>query len=73
MSGDAGRVGAWSVRLRLTVLAAGLLAVALAVGALAFASALSASRVGDLDRTVRARAEPSPASWTPSASPSLSP
>lgn len=47
----------WSVRLRLTVLTAGLAALALAGGALAFATALSSARVGDLDRIVEERSE----------------
>lgn len=50
------RVGAWSIRLRLTVLTAALLCVALAAGALAFASALSGARVSELDGIVRERA-----------------
>lgn len=52
-----GVTATWSVRLRLTVLTAGLAALALAGGALAFATALSSARVGDLDAIVRARAE----------------
>lgn len=55
-TGGSTRVGAWSVRLRLTVLTAALLAVALAVGALAFASALARARVAELDEIVRQRA-----------------
>lgn len=46
-----------SVRLRLTVLTAGLAALALAGGAFAFATALSSARVADLDALVRGRAE----------------
>lgn len=44
-----------SVRLRLTVLTAGLLCVALAVGAVALTTVLSRSRVSALDDTVRTR------------------
>ena len=44
-----------SLRLRLTVLTAGLLAVALALGAVALTSVLSTSRVAALDSIVRAR------------------
>jgi len=50
-------MSSWSLRLRLTVLTAGLAALALAVGALSLAAALSGARVSDLDATVRARAE----------------
>ncbi len=53
----AGPARSWSVRLRLTVLTAGLAALALAGGALAFATALSSARVSDLDDIVRERAE----------------
>lgn len=52
-----GRTRTWSVRLRLTVLTAGLAALALAGGAVAFATALSSARVDDLDDIVRGRAE----------------
>ena len=45
-----------SIRLRLTLLTAALLCVALAAGALAFASALSRARVAELDGIVRERA-----------------
>ncbi|AEE45453.1 integral membrane sensor signal transduction histidine kinase [Cellulomonas fimi ATCC 484] len=46
-----------SLRLRLTALTAGLLMVALAVGALVLTSVLSAGRVAALDEAVRARAQ----------------
>ena len=45
-----------SVRLRLTVLTAGLMCVALAIGAVALAVVLSGNRVADLDTIVRNRA-----------------
>ncbi len=48
--------GAWSLRLRLTLLTAGLLCVALVVGAVALTSVLSRSRVAALDDLVRERA-----------------
>ncbi|WP_448061374.1 ATP-binding protein [Cellulomonas hominis] len=48
---------AWSLRLRITLLTAGLLCVALVVGAVALTSVLSRSRVAALDDLVRERAQ----------------
>ncbi|RMI02872.1 histidine kinase dimerization/phospho-acceptor domain-containing protein, partial [Cellulomonas triticagri] len=45
----------WSLRLRLTVVTAGLLCVALVVGAVVLSTVLSRSRVAALDEVVRAR------------------
>ncbi|HEY0215382.1 MAG TPA: HAMP domain-containing sensor histidine kinase [Cellulomonas sp.] len=53
--GAAARRG-WSLRVRLTLLTAGLLAVALAAGAVALTGVLSRGRVAALDEVVRARA-----------------
>ena len=47
----------WSLRARLTVLTAGLLCVALVVGAVVLSTVLSRGRVAALDEVVRARAE----------------
>ena len=56
MTGGTARVGAWSIRVRLTALTAALLGLTLVVGALTLASALSSARVADLDGIVRQRA-----------------
>lgn len=47
----------WSLRARLTVLTAGLLCLALVVGAVVLSTVLSRGRVAALDEVVRARAE----------------
>ena len=47
----------WALRLRLTLLTSGLLALALVVGAVALTSVLSRSRVGALDALLRERVE----------------
>lgn len=47
----------WSLRARLTVLTAGLLCIALVVGAVVLSTVLSRGRVAALDEVVRARAE----------------
>ncbi|MCC2593606.1 HAMP domain-containing protein [Tessaracoccus sp. OS52] len=57
MNGPGRRWGGLSLRLRLTVVTAGLLAVGLALGAVALSAVVSASRVAALDEVARARAE----------------
>lgn len=56
MSGP-GRWGGLSLRLRLTLLTAGLLAVGLTLGAVALTAVVSSSRVAELDRAATARVE----------------
>ncbi|MCG7287889.1 HAMP domain-containing histidine kinase [Cellulomonas sp. ACRRI] len=57
MSTPPPRRARWSLRARLTVLTAGLLCVALVVGAVVLSTVLSRGRVAALDAVVRARAE----------------
>ena len=52
---NGGRWGGLSLRLRLTLVTAGLLAVGLSIGAVALSAVVSASRVAELDRAASAR------------------
>ena len=55
MGGERRRWGGLSLRLRLTLVTAGLLAVGLSLGAVALSSVVSASRVAALDEAAAAR------------------